>query len=380
MESLGKRLTQARTDKGLEFDQVSRETNIARRYLEALEKEDFSVFPGEPYLLGFLRNYCDYLGLPGNDFISAYKNHKIQESPIPLKDLMPKRPITDRLPFRVGISPRVVTISVGLVVIAALIFGSVKLIGALSRPAEPGETVSAVRQAVSYTLDNTAFAERLYAGDSIKVNGTGTEYLLEVESTAPVLKLNTPVGPQLVELGQDLFIDLSGDGFPDVKVFVADLFKSDPTKGADVRISTGQEDLAAAVPITAAAVTETAAAEAAVPVVAASARQTVLFEGGSAYPVTLNATFRGYCLFRYEADRNNRDERYYQKSEQLTVQANNGIRIWASNGNAVKLQIVGGGKTVDLELSRPGEVIVRDIKWIRDEATGRFKFVVMDID
>lgn len=113
---------------------------------------------------------------------------------------------------------------------------------------------------------------------------------------------------------------------------------------------------------------------------AESAKYKVLFDAGSAYPVTLNATFRSYCLFRYEQDRANRDERYYQKSEQLTVQANNGIRIWASNGNAVKMQIIAGGKTIDIEVSRPGEVIVKDLKWVKDDESGRYKFVVMEVD
>jgi cytoskeletal protein RodZ len=97
MEAFGKKLTEARTARGLELDQVSRETNITRRYLEALEREDFAVFPGEPYLLGFLRNYCDYLGLNANECIAAYKNLKIQETPIPLKELMPKRTFTDAM-------------------------------------------------------------------------------------------------------------------------------------------------------------------------------------------------------------------------------------------------------------------------------------------
>jgi hypothetical protein len=44
------------------------------------------------------------------------------------------------------------------------------------------------------------------------------------------------------------------------------------------------------------------------------------------------------------------------------------------------MQIVAGGKTVDLELSRPGEVIVRDLKWLKDDESGRYKFVVMNID
>jgi hypothetical protein len=42
--------------------------------------------------------------------------------------------------------------------------------------------------------------------------------------------------------------------------------------------------------------------------------------------------------------------------------------------------MVAGGKTVELEVSRPGEVVVRDLKWVKDENSGRFKFVVMDID
>ncbi len=204
--------------------------------------------------------------------------------------------------------------------------------------------------------------------------------MMTVEATAPSLKLETPAGSRLVDLGQDLLIDLSGDNEPDVKVFVADLFKNDPTKGADIQISSGnalvqsepgQEAVAAVTPdVTVAAPGTTTP----------NARQKVLFEGGSAYPVTMNATFRGYCLFRYESDRTNREERYYQKSELLTVQANNGIRIWASNGNAVKIQMIAGGKTVDLEISRPGEVVVRDLKWVKDEDTGRFKFLVLDID
>jgi cytoskeletal protein RodZ len=208
---------------------------------------------------------------------------------------------------------------------------------------------------------------------------------MTVTSTAPALKLQTPAGDRVIELGQDLLIDLSGDNVPDVKVFVADLFKSDPSKGADIHISAGEDVAAGAVPATADSATTTAAssdvtvASNSTPSMA-NAKQLVLFEGGSAYPVTMNATFRGYCLFRYESDRTNREERYYQKSELLTVQANNGIRVWASNGNAVKIQMIAGGKTVDLEVGRPGEIIVRDLKWVKDETSGRFKFVVMDID
>lgn len=382
MEAFGKRLTEARTRKSLEFDQIARETNIARRYLEALEAEDFAVFPGEPYLLGFLRNYAEYLGLPSGELITAYKNFKIQESPVPLRELMPDRPLSEVV-FGRGNGGKVLAFFLSVIAVAALLGGGF-LIGSRLLASRPEKAAEPLREPVLWTVDGTGFSERVYAGDTINVSSGETTWSLVVEEAAPALKLQTPAGSRVIELGQDLSIDLSGNDEPDVRIFVADLFRNDPSRGAEVKIDAGS---AAGAGVAAAVSQETPASDvtlvsetapAAVP--GTAAKQMVLFESGSAYPVTMNATFRGYCLFRFESDRANREERYYQKSELLTVQANNGIRIWASNGNAVKIQMVAGGKTVDLDISRPGEVVVRDLKWIKDDDTGRFKFVSMEIE
>jgi len=381
MESLGKKLTDARTNRGLDFDQASRETNIARRYLEAFEREDYSVFPGEPYLLGFLRNYCEYLGLNVGECVTAYKNNKIQEAPVPLKELMPKRPFTDNLPFRNGIPPQLLLGVLTFILVAVIGYGGFRFVSMIvANRQESVEVIPVQREPQRYVVASEEFSQRVYIGDVLVITAGGTDHELTILDTAPTVRLTTPVGLQLIDLGQDLFLDVTGDGQPDVQIFVADLFKSDPSKGADLRLSTGADTLAGGVPAQTEVVPAVPTTE--IPVVATTgqARHTVLFESASAFLITMNATFRGYCLFRFEADRNPREERYYQKAEQLTVQAQNGIRIWASNGNAVKLQVVGGGRTVDIELSRPGEVIVRDLRWIRDEDTGRFRFVVMDVD
>ncbi len=110
-----------------------------------------------------------------------------------------------------------------------------------------------------------------------------------------------------------------------------------------------------------------------------AAKQTVIFEGSSPYPVTLNAAFRGPCLFRYETDKKARVEDYYETGDTLVMQANNGFRVWSSNANAVKLQVIGGGRTAELEIGRPGQVLVQDIKWVRDD-DGRYKLVVLEVD
>ncbi|HOC29955.1 MAG TPA: helix-turn-helix domain-containing protein [Treponemataceae bacterium] len=382
MESLGKKLSETRLSRGLDLEQVARETNISSRYLEALESEDFSVFPGEPYLLGFLRNYCEYLGLNSSEFITAYKNIKIQETPVPLKELMPKRTIADTL-MSTRSSTRLALIAIPLALIL-LGFAGAGMYLLLSGKDEVAPAEIITRTPAAYEISEGDLKERFYVGDTLTVKTATEAWKLAVEATAPSVKFSTPTGTCIVELGQDMMIDLSGDDVPDIAVFVADLFRNDPSRGADIQFSMDftVRDIAAEEQATAAANADVVlATESSQPSAAADAqKQQVLFESGSAYPVTLNATFRGYCLFRYESDRTTREERYYQKSELLTVQAKNGLRIWASNGNSVKMQIVAGGKTVDLELSRPGEVIVRDLKWLKDDESGRYKFVVMNID
>ncbi len=387
MESFGKKLTEARVARGLEFEQVARETNITRRYLEALEAEDFSAFPGEPYLLGFLRNYCDYLGLNSNEFISAYKNLKIQESPVPLKDLIPRRNFSDLL-FSNPVIGKMIGAAIAAAILIGIGVGSYGFFGKMMSDMNKGEEI-AVREAVDHQIGDVEFQGRVFAGDSLTVTVGGVPYRMTVIASAPAVKLETPAGMRVIELAQDMLLDLDGEGTPDAKIFVADLFRDDPSKGATLHVSAGNlvepgQTVAGVLGENTATGDAAAAAEDVVvpqePNKPGETTHLVLFEGGSAYPVTLNATFRGYCLFRFEADKTNREERYYQKSELLTVQAKNGFRVWASNGNAVKIQMVAGGKTVDLELSRPGEVLVRDLKWIKDEESGRFKFIVQEVD
>ena len=79
MDSFGDRLRESRESQSYTLDHIARDTRISKRYLQALEKEDFSVFPGETYLIGFLRNYTQYLGLDSDEFLTLYRNIKIQE-------------------------------------------------------------------------------------------------------------------------------------------------------------------------------------------------------------------------------------------------------------------------------------------------------------
>jgi cytoskeletal protein RodZ len=63
MGSLGETLRQARLNRGATLADAERETHIRRKYLEALEAEDYGTLPASVYTRGFIRTYARYLGL-----------------------------------------------------------------------------------------------------------------------------------------------------------------------------------------------------------------------------------------------------------------------------------------------------------------------------
>ena len=85
--SLGERLKQAREDKKLTLKQVVDDTNITLRHIEALENDNYSIFPGRTYVLGFIKNYAAYLGFDPDELVQLYKNEMLMKSEMPLEEL-----------------------------------------------------------------------------------------------------------------------------------------------------------------------------------------------------------------------------------------------------------------------------------------------------
>ena len=82
--SLGEYLKESRIAKGMSVEEIVRESNISKKYLEALENNDFDAFPGETYILGFINTYSDILEADKNIVHSLYKKHMriAQDSPV----------------------------------------------------------------------------------------------------------------------------------------------------------------------------------------------------------------------------------------------------------------------------------------------------------
>ena len=55
MPELGKTLSQSRVARGLTLEDCERDTRISKRYLDALEREEWKIFPAPVYSRAFLR-------------------------------------------------------------------------------------------------------------------------------------------------------------------------------------------------------------------------------------------------------------------------------------------------------------------------------------
>jgi len=116
---------------------------------------------------------------------------------------------------------------------------------------------------------------------------------------------------------------------------------------------------------------------------AAASTVTVIPSSANPYPFTLQINFQGYCMFRWEIlnerDRRGTNQRYFQRNAALDIQAQNGIRIWVSNASAARYQVIGGGRTFPVEVGAIGEVVVSDIRWVRDD-DGRYRVILVRLE
>jgi cytoskeletal protein RodZ len=373
VESLGNKLKTARESKGYSYDYVCREINIASRYLEALEMENFSGFPGEPYILGFLRNYSEYLGLDPEELLSLYRILKIQEQSVPVEQLLKSPSPLPKIFLGIAIT----------LAILGIIAGGVYIVFHL--PRQDASAVSAVREKAEYVITNNSLERRFYQGDTILVPLGTIRYKLELSGLGETVTIATPGGNVILDLSQEKTLDLDNDGFEELRIIAEDFVKNDSSTGAllcfelsnNPSLAAGEDD-AALIPAVDVPAEGPAAADN-----AGFANNTVIFSSPNSYPFTLQALFQGYCMFRWEIraerDRQDRDERYFQKSDEFNIQAQNGIRIWVSNAQAVKLQVIGGGRTAPLDLGGAGEVVVADIRWFWDEEN-RYRLILTRLE
>ncbi|MBN1685600.1 MAG: helix-turn-helix domain-containing protein [Spirochaetales bacterium] len=354
MESIGDRLRVEREQKGYTIEQIARDTNIARRYLEALEAEDFSVFPGDPYLIGFLRNYSDYLGIDPDEMVKLYNNFKIQSQPVPMDELIVKR---DRKPLFIGAA--IVVAAAGLAVLGYFVVPGIVAQVRERRAQRDAAVVEETSGGTVYTLEGEMIERRFLEKDVIRISHKDEIFEIQLTDIGDRLNLTIPGGTLLLRLGDERAIDLDGDSNMDIRVAVNDLLTGVKQKSAVLRFdmfvrTTGKQVSAPASeqepsgPDVEGTGLESRAAE-----------PSVILEAQQAEPFRVNVSFRGYCLFRYLVDGRDRVERYFQRGDTVILDVTRKVVLWMSNAGNVSARVANR----EVRFGNPGEVSTSMISW-----------------
>ncbi len=368
MESIGEKFKKRREEKGLFVEQIARDTNISKKYIDAIENENFSEMPGEAYLIGFLRSYAEYLDIDPEEIVSIYKNTKIQEQPVP----------EELIPAKKGLSAPVLIVLIAVLAVAAgaagfLLLGndgekSVEMVEAGSSE-EKDVKISEKNTPVSgseYTMSDAFIERRFEEGDVIKIALDGKFYNVVCSSIGSVVKLGLPDKVAELAAGNDSLFDLTGDNKTDIRIIIRDIDKKG--KGAVIKFdrSTEAPSIAASEINSSEELSEVSriASEVSTPNGSSnhdSRKQKTekILSAEKAEPFTLSIVFRGYCLMRYLVDENQRDERYFHKGETFRLDVNESVRLWLSNAGSALININGQ----EYSAGSSGQVAAKYIKW-----------------
>lgn len=363
MESFGKLLSAKRQEKNIDIETVARETAISVQFLRALEEEDLDVFPAPTYLTGFLHNYGDYLGLDADYLVKLYHAKVLQETPTPAELFHIRKSVW----FFILIGILSAAALTGLVFLGIWGFNKWQA----SRTEQITTISLEQREANTFIITKEPITCRVYKGDILIVPYASGNIELKVLSTDTVLSLSTPVGTQIIELGEDLSFDLNKDGVNEISVFLSDISAEDPNRGAEIRpmLKDNSEPLAQ--------IADDSGIESAQALSAVTER--VLINSNRAYPFTFSAEIRDKVLFRYQIDNGVQSEEFLASGDNIVGTAMNRCRFWLSNAGAVKLQVQGDGQTIPLDVGKSGAVLVQDILWVK-ESDGVYKLIVTSVD
>jgi len=388
MNQLGPIFKEARAESGKSIEDAVKETKIAKKYLFAIENENFDIFPGETYLIGFIRNYSQFLGLDPDEMVLKYRDYKIQEQPAPIEQLTAKTSTLKRF----------VLISIIFVIIVSAGLYLILTSDRSKKVKDKEETAAQVKVEEDKEQDGiagiTVFEEEeiirdFVKGDVIEIPVKNSIHRISIDGIDENLEFSIEDIPFTLSTDERVEIDFDRDGRKDillrtnrlgegsVNLTLKKIFKTD---SSDLIIGLTEEG-------TEGSTEETEGAEAGPPEVVIIKEDELFsdipvapksgFQIVSGYEKTdINAAIRGIstAYISYSIDEGDKQEKLLKNGEEISFAAKDVVRIMASNARGMNIQI----NDVTVNLGKGGETVAKVIRWYRDSDDSDLYHLIID--
>lgn len=376
MKTPGIVLREQREKKSYTQQRVASETNISLQYIIALEDDMFNQFPGEPYLLGYLKTYAEYLGISQDTILAIYENYKLAEAPIPMHELMSREPF--KIPgWLIGLTLSLL-LAIGLAWF--LIPYVQKKYEEHQRKIIEQKEVKNTEKGIhviteeDYTgvlhindVIQVSFGDSTYNFVPVKMEGSETVFHQYYNNEEEVTEFS-------ISLGEESFFSLGGSSQANFLIRITDIGLEDgkavsfvAQKLTNFKNQQRVTERPQLKPIPENLANMTAEDN------YAGKRRTVL-SMRSPIRVEINITFTGNSNFRYLLDGRESHERYYQEGERLQRSMNTSFRLWTANAGKTRLKI----GLHEVTLGKDGEVVVKVLRWVYNSRTGGYDLILED--
>ncbi len=338
LETVGQILQSTRDKKKVAISEIALQTNMGRRYLEALETDNYDVFPSQTHILGFIRNYATYLELDPDELIDIYKRTILQESPAPYRELTAPSPTR--------INPSFVIAVISILLVVALVFMLIKG-AATRRNTNLDNQDTSTRTNPPPDQGEDSFVKTYKAGEAytFTFNGSGMRLLFEKVSNKIVTVMLMNTRYEITE-GDKKMWDFDGNYLSELAVTIR--------KVAD-------DSIEAAISRKAERMTGTAT-NATPPPTGTNAdtiKGNTLMTSAERVEINLTITAKGFSAVNWVKDRNERAGKMLQAGQKLAILATDALQITASTPFNLTLNL--NNKT--LEINTPRAVIGLVFKW-----------------
>ena len=385
MDQLGAIFKETREKQGKTLEDAVKETKIAKKYLIAIENENFDIFPGETYLIGFIRNYAQFLGLNPDEMIQRYKSYKIQEQPTPIEQLTARPRKTKYIVMLAAI--------LGIIAISVVSYTILNKKNAITvkeektiKKVEAVEKKEPVTSKEYITMEESELIRDFTEGDVIRIPFNNKSYNLKIDKVGNGMDFTVDKIPFTMEKDEIVEIDFNKDGKKDIFMKINNIQGNvvNVTLKRIFKTSTNIAEL------------PSSGSESAKISLSNSAPEVVIFKESELNKIP-KAPIGGFTIISgYEKtgintkitadklsyvgffkDKEAKDERLLQPGDSLDINAKDQLILMIANARGVKVSV----NNIPLSnVLNNSAIVVKMIKWYRDrENADMYDLVMHDV-